>query len=79
LIALSLRSGRRKHTPQKALSQAASILIEHLDLFIADEEYIEGATEDASAAIEVGGDASSNPNLFKTLMNLSSRSARIIA
>lgn len=57
-------------TPEKALSQAASILIEHLDLFIADEEYIEGAAEDASATVEVGGDASSNPNLFKTVDEL---------
>ena len=57
-------------TPQKALSQAASILIEHLDLFIADEEYIESTTMDAAMTAEVGVDASSNPNLFKTVDEL---------
>jgi len=57
-------------TPQKALSQAASILIEHLDLFIADEEFMESATEDAAAIADDTGDASSNPNLFKTVDEL---------
>jgi DNA-directed RNA polymerase subunit alpha len=57
-------------TPQKALSQAASILIEHLDLFIADEEYIESSKEDAALIAEDLGDASSNPNLFKTVDEL---------
>ena len=57
-------------TPQKALSQAASILIEHLDLFIADEEFMESSTEDAAAIADDTGDASSNPNLFKTVDEL---------
>jgi DNA-directed RNA polymerase subunit alpha len=56
-------------TPEKALSQAASILIEHMDLFVADEEYHEISTEEASA-VEGSGDASSNPNLFKTVDEL---------
>jgi DNA-directed RNA polymerase subunit alpha len=57
-------------TPEKALSQAASILIEHMDLFVADEEYYEISTEAAAAIVEGAASASSNPNLFKTVDEL---------
>ncbi len=57
-------------TPEKALSQASSILIEHMDLFVADEEYHEVSTEEAVASMEGVAHASSNPNLFKTVDEL---------
>jgi DNA-directed RNA polymerase subunit alpha len=57
-------------TPEKALSQASSILIEHMDLFVADEEYHEISTEDAGARVELTVHAGSNPNLFKTVDEL---------
>jgi DNA-directed RNA polymerase subunit alpha len=57
-------------TPEKAISQAASILIEHMDLFVADEEYFEISTEAAAAIVEGAATAGSNPNLFKTVDEL---------
>ncbi len=57
-------------TPEKALSQAATILIEHLDLFVADEDYPEMSAEETAAGGEGMTDASSNPNLSKTVDEL---------
>jgi DNA-directed RNA polymerase subunit alpha len=57
-------------TPEKALSQAASILIEHLDLFVTEEEYGEISAEEhltAAAGLDTGG---MNSNLFKTVDEL---------
>lgn len=59
-------------SPEKAVSQAASIVIEHMDLFIFEEE-----EEDMPVADEVGvghtaggGFSSSNDNLFKNVDEL---------
>jgi len=58
-------------TPEKALSESASILIEHMDLFVAEEEY-EEVIPDEPRAIVIGkeGDTSLNNNLFKTVDEL---------
>lgn len=56
-------------TPQKALSDAASIVIDHMDLFVADEEYetvVVEATETGDRTVTPG----SNPNLNKTVDEL---------
>jgi DNA-directed RNA polymerase subunit alpha len=57
-------------TPEKALSDAASIMIEHMDIFVADEDYPDIAPEESAAIAHGIGDASSNPNLFKTVDEL---------
>jgi DNA-directed RNA polymerase subunit alpha len=57
-------------TPEKALSESASILIEHMDLFVAEEEYEELITSEPKAAI-IGDEGSLlNNNLFKTVDEL---------
>jgi len=58
-------------TPEKSLSQSASILIEHMDLFVAEEEYKE-VIPDEPRAMVIGkeGDTSFNNNLFKTVDEL---------
>ena len=57
-------------TPEKAISESASILIEHMDLFVAEEEYEELiATEPKAAIIGEEGDQPNN-NLFKTVDEL---------
>jgi len=56
-------------TPEKALSDAASIIIEHMDLFVIDEDYSEAIPEE-SIITDNPGDASSNPNLMKTVDEL---------
>jgi len=58
-------------TPEKALSEAASILIEHMDLFVAEEEYEEVVAEEPMT-VTVGqeGGRSTNSNLFKTVDEL---------
>jgi DNA-directed RNA polymerase subunit alpha len=58
-------------TPEKALSEAASILIEHMDLFVAEEEYEEVVTEEPMT-VTAGqeGVRSTNSNLFKTVDEL---------
>ena len=57
--------------PEKALSESASILIEHMDLFVAEEEYVELTPNEPKAAI-IGDEAnlSLNNNLFKTVDEL---------
>ncbi|HSB32303.1 MAG TPA: DNA-directed RNA polymerase subunit alpha [Candidatus Sulfobium mesophilum] len=59
-------------SPEKAISQAASIVIEHMDLFIFEEE-----AEDVPVSAEVGAGhsdrtefSSSNDNLFKNVDEL---------
>jgi DNA-directed RNA polymerase subunit alpha len=58
-------------TPEKAISDSASILIEHMDLFVAEEEYVEVVSHEPKAVI-VGneGNSSQNSNLFKTVDEL---------
>jgi DNA-directed RNA polymerase subunit alpha len=58
-------------TPEKALSEAASILIEHMDLFVAEEEYEEVVAEEPMT-VTVGeeGSRSMNSNLYKTVDEL---------
>ena len=59
-------------TPERAISQAASIVIEHMDLFISEEE----KEEDDSISIEEGlvptvsGDPIFNTNLLKSVEEL---------
>jgi DNA-directed RNA polymerase subunit alpha len=59
-------------TPEKALSESASILIEHMDLFVVEEEYEELAAGEpkASLAGKEGDPSVSNNNLFKTVDEL---------
>lgn len=58
-------------TPEKALSDSASILIEHLDLFVAEEKYEEVVlSEPKSAIIGEEGGSSLNANLYKTVDEL---------
>jgi len=56
-------------TPQRALSDAASIVIDHLDIFVAEEEYETVQTE-ATEAGDVPTVSGSNPNLNKTVDEL---------
>ncbi|MDH4231125.1 MAG: DNA-directed RNA polymerase subunit alpha [Nitrospirota bacterium] len=59
-------------TPEKALSETASILIEHMDLFVAEEEY-EDVVADEPMTVTVGEEGNSrslNANLFKTVDEL---------
>lgn len=55
--------------PQRALSDAASILIDHMDIFVADEEY-ETVQLEASETGEGPSISGSNPNLNKTVDEL---------
>jgi DNA-directed RNA polymerase subunit alpha len=59
-------------TPEKALSESASILIEHMDIFVVEEEYEELAAGEPKAALagKEGDPSISNNNLFKTVDEL---------
>ncbi len=58
-------------TPERAISQAASILIEHMDLFIFEEEEAEiSAAEETAGALSEGSFSSTNDNLFKNVDEL---------
>jgi DNA-directed RNA polymerase subunit alpha len=58
-------------TPERAVSQAASIIIEHMDLFIFEEEGDEFAmSEEHGIAHLEGGSSSLNDNLFKNVDEL---------
>ncbi len=58
-------------TPEKAVSQAAAILIEHFDLLIFEEDdYDVAGVDDASAKLGDDGAASLNDNLFKNVDEL---------
>ncbi|MEJ2696602.1 MAG: DNA-directed RNA polymerase subunit alpha [Candidatus Sulfobium sp.] len=59
-------------TPEKAVSQAASIIIEHMDLFIAEEEEDESASAEEPAVAHSSEQlyASTNDNLFKNVDEL---------
>jgi DNA-directed RNA polymerase subunit alpha len=58
-------------TPERAISQAASILIEHMDLFIFEEDESEMvAAEEAAAVHSESSYSSLNDNLFKNVDEL---------
>jgi len=58
-------------TPEKAVSQAAEIIIEHMDLFIFEEEEEEAAiSEVVGVAYQEGEYSSLNDNLFKNVDEL---------
>jgi DNA-directed RNA polymerase subunit alpha len=58
-------------TPERAISQAASIFIEHMDLFIFEEDELEIAAAEEAAAIHSESSYSSlNDNLFKNVDEL---------
>ncbi|PKL52409.1 MAG: DNA-directed RNA polymerase subunit alpha [Nitrospira bacterium HGW-Nitrospira-1] len=58
-------------TPEEALSESASILIEHMDLFVAEKKYEELIAIEPHAALIGGkGDPFLNNNLFKTVDEL---------
>jgi DNA-directed RNA polymerase subunit alpha len=57
--------------PERAISQAASIIIEHMDLFIFEEDEAEIAgAEEASAVYSESSYSSVNDNLFKNVDEL---------
>jgi len=58
-------------SPEKAISQASAIIIEHMDLFIFEEEDEEAAVaEESGVAHSEGGYSSTNDNLFKNVDEL---------
>jgi DNA-directed RNA polymerase subunit alpha len=58
-------------TPERAVSQAASIIIEHMDLFIFEEEGDESALAEEHGIVYPEGNSSSlNDNLFKNVDEL---------
>lgn len=58
-------------SPEKAVSDAASIVIEHLDLFIMEEEYHDVSGSEAGVGkAGVGEGSAVNVNLFKTVDEL---------
>lgn len=57
-------------TPQKAVSQAASIIMDYMDLFIFDEEEEGRNFEDTAAMAASAGDPSFNENLLKNVDEL---------
>jgi len=58
-------------TPERAISQAASIVIEHMDLFIFEEETDESVVTDVQGVpLSEGGTASTNDHLFKNVDEL---------
>ena len=56
-------------SPQRALSDAASIVIDHMDIFVADEEF-ETVQIEAAEAGDGPSISGSNPNLNKTVDEL---------
>ena len=57
-------------SPEKAVSQAASIIMDCMDLFISEEEGEAGAFEESAAAASAAGDPSFNENLLKNVDEL---------
>ena len=58
-------------TPEKALSESASILMEHMDLFVAEEAYEEVVSDEPKAVFSrKEGSLSFNSNLYKTVDEL---------
>ena len=58
-------------TPEKAVSQAASIIIEHMDIFVFEEEEQESTSAEEPAAVHSESlYASTNDNLFKNVDEL---------
>lgn len=57
-------------TPPKAVSQAASIIMDYMDLFILEEEKPEGDFMENAALASLSGDPSINENLSKSVDEL---------
>jgi DNA-directed RNA polymerase subunit alpha len=57
-------------SPERAVSQAASIIMDYMDLFISEEEPASGEFEENAATASVVGDASFNENLLKNVDEL---------
>jgi len=58
-------------TPEKAISQAASIIMEHMDIFVFEEDEDEIAALEEASVVNPGGEFSSmNDNLFKNVDEL---------
>lgn len=57
-------------TPERAISQAASIIMEHLDLFIADEEYQTEASDEPKSSLPAQEIGALNAHLLKTVDEL---------
>ena len=58
-------------TPEKAVSQAASIIIEHMDLFVSEEEEDEAlSSEEPAVAHSEHAYSSANDNLYKNVDEL---------
>ncbi|GAB4487629.1 MAG: DNA-directed RNA polymerase subunit alpha [Thermodesulfovibrionales bacterium] len=57
-------------TPERALSQAASIIMEHLDLFIADEEYQTETSDEPKSFMPAQEIGALNAHLAKTVDEL---------
>ncbi len=60
-------------TPEKAVSQAASIIIEHMDLFVFEDEDVEASVSEDAGVMHLEGKAipaSLNDNLFKNVDEL---------
>lgn len=55
--------------PQKAVSQAASIIMEHMDLFISEEE-VEESVSEAAVAVHSDKNIDANNNLLKNVDEL---------
>jgi DNA-directed RNA polymerase subunit alpha len=56
--------------PQHAVSQAASIIIDYMDLFISEEEGADAEYEESAAMASASGSASFNENLLKNVDEL---------
>jgi len=56
--------------PQHAVSQAASIIIDYMDLFISEEEGADAEFEESAAMASASGSASFNENLLKNVDEL---------
>lgn len=57
-------------SPQHAVSQAASIIIDYMDLFISEEEETGAEYEESAAMASASGSASFNENLLKNVDEL---------
>jgi DNA-directed RNA polymerase subunit alpha len=57
-------------SPEKAISHASSIIIEHMELFVSEEEEEAAVAEEAGIVHSEGGYSSTNDNLFKNVDEL---------
>ncbi|MCE5194609.1 MAG: DNA-directed RNA polymerase subunit alpha [Nitrospiraceae bacterium] len=57
-------------TPEKAISQAALVMIEHMEHFIFEEDYEESELDKISSAVVMSEGSALNPNLLKSVNEL---------